>query len=147
MAGGLDLHYVLSRRQGEPVREVLRRELWRYAAEAVSARWGSVERGSLTITTENTQGELVGGIYGDSAFGCMNILLLWVREDYRRLGVGTRLLSRAEEASRQDGCRMLCLDTFNFEAPGFYLKRGFEAYGEVEFYAGGPVKYYFKKQL
>lgn len=146
MTASLDLQYALSQRQDEPLREVLQRELWQHAVDA-AARWGSVERGSLTITTRNKQGELVAGIYGDSSFGCMYILLLWVREDCRRQGVGTELLERAEEASRRAGCRIMCLDTFDFEAPAFYLKRGFEQYGQVEFYESGPVKYYFKKQL
>ena len=66
--------------------------------------------------------------------GWNNRMRVWnmlVKEPYRRMGIGTLLMRRAEKASRERGARMLVLETqsCNVSAIGFYLRYGFSLIG------------------
>ncbi len=63
-----------------------------------------------------------------------NRLRIWellVREDFRRKGIGSKLVNRAVEAAREKRARMIVLETqsCNVSAIGFYLRHGFELIG------------------
>ncbi len=57
---------------------------------------------------------------------------LSVRPQYRRRGVGTRLLDAVRAAGRELGITLMAADvwTFNQEARAFFIRRGFEVYNE-----------------
>jgi ribosomal protein S18 acetylase RimI-like enzyme len=66
--------------------------------------------------------------------GWNNRMRVWnmlVKEPHRRTGIGTLLMRRAEQASRERGARMLVLETQSCNVPaiGFYLKHGFSLIG------------------
>jgi GNAT superfamily N-acetyltransferase len=89
----------------------------------------------------------VGGVIGRTWGGCFEVEVLWVREDQRGRGVGAKLLAMAEEEAVRRGCTLAFLDTFSFQAPGFYERHGYE---ESHSYAGFPrgiTKHYFSKEL
>lgn len=86
---------------------------------------------SFAVTVTET-GEIVGGLVAETMSGWMVINLLWVDERYRRQGFGRRLLKEAEaEAARRD-VHSILVDTFSFQAPVFYERNGYRAYGQVE---------------
>ena len=45
---------------------------------------------------------------------------------FRRDRLGSRLLKMAEEEGRRRGCTRVTLNTMEIQAPGFYLKQGYE---------------------
>lgn len=92
-------------------------------------------------------GEVVGGIYGWSYWSALEIKDFWLREGARRQGLGTQLIEAIEARARERGCTMAYLDTFNFQAPKFYAKRGYEVFGTLDGFAGGITRYYLKKAL
>lgn len=91
--------------------------------------------------------ELAGGVIGETHWEWCNISLMFVREDLRGRGYGGRLLELAEEEARKRGAKMIYLDTFSFQAPGFYKKFGYEVFGVLEDFPAGHQRYYLKKKL
>jgi ribosomal protein S18 acetylase RimI-like enzyme len=58
-----------------------------------------------------------------------------------------RLLQRAEEYAREHGCHAAWLDTFTFQARGFYEKQGYTVFGEWPNYPGEHRRYFLWKKL
>src|SRR5215471_13287721 len=64
--------------------------------------------------------------------GWLVIRHLWVRDDLRRRGVGRGLMALAEARAVERGCHSAWLDTFSFQARGFYEKLGYEGFGTLD---------------
>ncbi len=92
-------------------------------------------------------GAIEGGVIGWSWYGWMHIGLVYLPERLRNAGLGTRLLRRAEAVARERGCHGIWLDTFSFQARGFYQKLGFSVFGEIEDYPPGHGRVFLKKRL
>lgn len=86
-------------------------------------------------------GALVGGAIGRTWGQCCELQQLWVDPAHRRLGTGTRLVRRFEEAAAARGCSVFYLDTFSFQARPFYERLGYEARLEIRGFAPGVAKY------
>jgi GNAT superfamily N-acetyltransferase len=91
--------------------------------------------------------ELVGGLYGNTAWQWLFVDLLWVDTPFRRQGLGRRLLRAAEAAARARGCTRAFLDTFDFQARPFYEREGYVVFGTQEEYPPGHRKFYLGKSL
>jgi len=79
--------------------------------------------------------------------GCGYIDLLWVRDDQRSCGLGTRLLAAAEAEIRRRGCDRVALSTHSFQAPGFYARFGYTECGRTPGYPHGHDDIHLVKQL
>lgn len=86
------------------------------------------------FTAETRAGRVVGGIDGTSYWGRLHVENLFVTADWRGQGIGRRLMEMAEALARERGCLGINVDTFTFQAPGFYEKLGFLKIGEVHGY-------------
>jgi ribosomal protein S18 acetylase RimI-like enzyme len=91
--------------------------------------------------------EVQGGLLGETGRGAFHITELWVVEPLRRHGYGTQLLEAAEAAALARGCRFAHVETFNFHAPDFYQRRGYEVFGTLEGFTGGHTCFYLRKPL
>ena len=101
----------------------------------------------LTLSIENSAGELIAGLTGRNAYGWMRVDALWVNENQRGLGIGAKLMAYAERVARERGCHGIHLDTHGFQAPNFYEKLGYEAFGKLERYPAEHAHVYYQKLL
>ena len=67
---------------------------------------------------------VVAGLYGEMFWGKMHTRLLWVHPDRRQGELGRRMMTWAEQRSRELGCRAVTVETMSFQAPGFYAPLG-----------------------
>lgn len=102
----------------------------------------------LDIWLLDDEGALAGGLSGRTWAHWLHVDLLWVDARHRGLGHGARLLAEAERLARDDrSCTRSRLETWDFQAPGFYRNQGYEVVGAVEDYPPGVVEFIFVKQL
>jgi len=92
-------------------------------------------------------GQIVGGLSGRIWDGVLDISILWVHEDYRGEGYGRRLMAAAEAEGIKRGCMLVELRTFDYQAPEFYKKVGYEEYLVVEDWPRGHRRHFFRKRL
>jgi GNAT superfamily N-acetyltransferase len=89
----------------------------------------------------------VGGLWGRTGYDWLFVELLFVPESMRGRGVGTDLMRRAEREAAARGCHGAWLDTFEFQARGFYERLGYECFGELQRYPVGSARFFLKKGL
>lgn len=92
-------------------------------------------------------GEVAGGLIGQTHWNWFYINLMFIKEELRGRGYGHRILTLAEEEARQRGAMHVYLDTFSFQAPGFYEKHGYQVFGELKDFPPGHQRYYLSKEL
>ena len=97
--------------------------------------------------SDTTTGADVGGIWARIYYAWLYVDLLYVPEAARGRDIGSRLLAKAEAFARRRGCTGVWLNTFSFQAPGFYRKRGYRAFGILSDYPRGGKLFFFRKSL
>ena len=112
-----------------------------------SSQTGIDDARRLAIFVRDEGGQIVAGLSGWTFYSCLAVDLLWVREDLRTQGFGGRLLRVAEDEAMTRGCHQVQLDTFDFQAPEFYRKHGYEVFGVLDGFAGNHKRYYLRKYL
>jgi GNAT superfamily N-acetyltransferase len=101
----------------------------------------------LWLFARDPLGQVQGGLRGQTYWSWCVIDVLAVAEPYRRAGIGSRLLGRAEEIARARGCVGIQLDTVSFQAPDFYRRNGYVEFGRIEGYPPGHTRHWFMKRL
>ena len=90
---------------------------------------------------------VVGGLLGSTRWKWLYVAKLWVDERGRGKGIGTQLLTAAEELARTRGCTDASLDTFEYQARPFYEKLGYELFGTLDGFPPGYRQFYLRKRL
>jgi GNAT superfamily N-acetyltransferase len=101
---------------------------------------------SILIKDQET-GAILGGLTGGSSRDWMFVKLLFIPEQLRGQDLGAKLLDQAESIARARHCVGIWLDTFEFQASGFYEKRGYEVFGKIEDYPKGFSRFFLQKRL
>ncbi|CAH2602337.1 GNAT family N-acetyltransferase [Rhodovastum atsumiense] len=99
------------------------------------------------LIKEPTEGTIVGGLWGRTSWKWLTIELLFVPEVYRGSGLGSEVMRLAENEGARRGCIGAWVDTFSYQAPGFYEKSGFIRFGEIEDYPPGHSRIFFQKRF
>ena len=92
------------------------------------------------------EARIVAGLAGETYCGWLFVKYLWVSDGLRGRGVGRELMARAEVRARERGCHSAWLDTFSFQARGFYEKLGYEEFGRLD-YPPGHHRHFLRKRL
>lgn len=101
----------------------------------------------LVIEVQDEAGATIGGLWGWTGYGWLFTQLLVVPEALRGQGVGRQLMAQAEDEAAARGCHGAWLDTFAFQARGFYERLGYRCFGELPEYPRGHVRYFMHKAL
>jgi ribosomal protein S18 acetylase RimI-like enzyme len=91
--------------------------------------------------------EIIGGIIGGTYWGWLYIDRFWIKKDFRKSGLGTKILQMAEKEAIGRGCQNAHLDTHDFQAVEFYLKNGYKIVSKLANLPRGFNKYLMKKTL
>ena len=101
----------------------------------------------LAVLMRDAAGATIGGLCGGSVYDWLYVELLAVPEPLRRKGIGTELMRRAEALARERGCVGVWLDTYGFQARGFYEKLGYEIFGTIDDHPRGSHRFFLRKRL
>jgi GNAT superfamily N-acetyltransferase len=99
------------------------------------------------VLSQPESDEIVGGLYGLTAFSHLWVDLLFVPESMRGGGIGRKLMMEAEAEAVRRGCRSVTLDTFSFQARGFYERLGYSVFGVLGDCPPGHSRFYLTKRL
>jgi GNAT superfamily N-acetyltransferase len=100
----------------------------------------------LTIVVSDPEtDETLGGLSGWTSFAFLHIDVLYLPESLRGTGLGRSLIQQAEVEAIQRGCNGAWLDTFSFQARGFYERLGYTVFGSIENYPPGESRFFLKK--
>lgn len=111
------------------------------------AQAGDLRFKPVAILLRDESGNRVGGLWGKCAYDWLFVEYLAVPESYRRANYGSQLMAQAEAIARAHGCVGIWLDTFSFQARGFYEKLGFELFGAIEDFPVGHQRFFLRKRL
>ncbi len=113
-----------------------------------AAQAGYSDSRALAVLVRDPQtNKVVGGLHGRTSLGLLRVERFFLPEDLRRGGLGSRILAMAEEEGRRRGCTRAALSTVHFQAPGFYLKQGWEIAARIECDPPGYTRFYMTKKL
>ena len=100
----------------------------------------------LVLLLHDADGTLKGGLLGYTHWNWLFVSHLWVHDQLRGRGLGRELLGRAEAEAAARGCRNAHLDTFSFQARGFYESLGYQVFGTLDDYPPGHSRYFLHKR-
>ncbi len=69
---------------------------------------------------------IAGGIVAESMSDLLEIEFLYVNPAFRGKGYGKKLLESVEKEAKEKGIKRILLNTYSFQAPGFYQQMGYE---------------------
>ena len=94
------------------------------------------------------EGQLVAGLLATmTVYKIMYVSSVFVKEEYRRKGLGTLLMREMEKRAKDLGANMIRLDTFEWQGKGFYEALGYEQVGQYTNDEDGFSEYFFLKRI
>lgn len=107
----------------------------------------AAESEPLNIYVEDDSGELMAGLVAETFGNWLEIEYLFVKEELRRQGIGTQLLQQAESEAKKRNCRFAFVNTYQFQAPAFYQKHGYQEVFTLKDYPCTGQRHYYQKDL
>lgn len=101
----------------------------------------------LNFFIRDQTGAFLGGLTAETFWGWLSIDDLWLDRSLRGRGLGSKLIRMAEEEAIRRGCKAAQLQTFSFQASGFYEKQGYRVVGEMRDYPPGESFFWMRKDF
>ena len=90
---------------------------------------------------------IIAGIVAESVEDTVEVAYLYVDPAFRGAGLGRQLMKQVEDQAADDGMKRVFLNTYSFQAPGFYRKMGYRLLFAIEPCLGDHGQYFFEKEL
>ena len=123
--------------------EIIRNGLKKFNDDRV----GDDRHNPISLVEYDSEGNVIAGLIGGTYWGWMYIDILWVDENHRGKGIGTKLIHEAEKEAVLRKCHHVHVDTMSWQAPEFYKKHGYETIGILPDIPAGHQKYLLFKEL
>jgi GNAT superfamily N-acetyltransferase len=123
------------------------RALWKGLIKFNREQTGALSYARTVLSARDDKGRLLGGLILQSYWKESYIELLWLSARARRAGFGSRLIKEAERRARRRGSRLIHLNTYSFQAPGFYEKHGYRRFGRMSGSPNGESRHFYMKRL
>jgi GNAT superfamily N-acetyltransferase len=114
--------------------------------DTATRRHGDTATLDVVIYDEDS-GAPRGGLLGHTSLGLFFLDLLYLPEELRGAGLGSRVIALAEAAARRRGCTAVFVYTVTFQAPGFYERHGYRRFGEIACPPDGATRIFLTKTL
>ena len=101
----------------------------------------------LCVFARDDDGSIIGGLAGKTYWEYLEVSFLWVSEAHRKAGHAASLMAAAEKEAVNRGCKHALVDTFSFQAPGFYRRIGYTEFGRLAGFSGRYERHYLHKAL
>ncbi len=108
---------------------------------------GSVLNEKVAAFVKDESEQVVGGVLGEINWHWMHVQGLWVDENIRKGGWGSKLLESIEQYALAKNISNIRLETTTFQALNFYLKSGYWIFGELPDMPKGHTSYFLRKKL
>ena len=123
------------------------RKLWNGLIRYNRRTAGPFRYTRTVLSVRGDKGHLLGGLILQSYWKESYVELLWLSDKARRRGTGRRLIEEAERRARRRGSLLMHLNTYSFQAPGFYEKLGFKRVGGMSGSPPGESRHFYVKRL
>lgn len=91
--------------------------------------------------------KLIGGAIGFVEYNWYFLDLLYIDEEYRNRNIGTNLIKEIEKFALKEHLTGVRMETWNFQAKGFYEKNGYSVFGEIKNCPPDTIDYHLKKEF
>ena len=123
------------------------RKLWKGLVRFNREQAGPLNYTCTVLGVRDGRGRLLGGLILQSYWLESYIELLWLSKGIRGTGFGSRLIEQAERRARRRGSRLIHLNTYSFQAPGFYERLGYRRFGGISGSPRGKSRHFYVKRL
>lgn len=101
----------------------------------------------LNLYVEDEKGNLMAGLVAETFGNWLEIEYLFVREELRGQGIGSKLLQQAESEAKKRNCCFAFVNTYQFQAPDFYISYGYKEVFTLQDYPYTGKRFYYQKDL
>ena len=108
---------------------------------------GPTERHKVALVLRGDAGTAIGGLWAEASYRWLFVKYLALPPEARGKGQGRALMLAAEDEARRLGCVGIWLDTFSFQARGFYEKLGFAHFGTIDDFPPGHARFFLSKRI
>ncbi|HTG37236.1 GNAT family N-acetyltransferase [Sphingomonas sp.] len=106
-----------------------------------------IDARDIAFYATGDDGRRVGGLWGRIAYRWLFVQYLALEPMARGNGLGTGLMRAAVDEAMAAGCVGVWLDTFSFQARGFYERLGFTVFGQIDDYPPGDTRFFMVRRF
>lgn len=91
--------------------------------------------------------QIIGGALIWEHSDALYIDALWCNEQYRKKGIGTKIITMIDDVAKTKGLPKIFVDTYEFQAQAFYEKNGFYCIGTIPKYLKEYDRIFMRKNI
>lgn len=97
------------------------------------------------VVRENDK--IIAGVSGRTEYDRLFVNYVWVAEEFRCKGIGTKLLEEIEYEAKERGCNDSLIETLDDRVSLLYSRVGYMTVAEIPFFVGPFTRYIMKKTI